>query len=384
MRALKITSTRFKQKTSLCPEKRNLLPIPLRKVLRLANRNNRRSGWSIKSIRSLLFCTVLISVTGCQQSEGPAGDPLVVYCAHDSIYSEEILNQFTEQTGIEVEIRFDTEATKSLGLVQSIIAEAAHPRCDVFWNNEILGTLDLAERGLLQPYKSLNAERIPEKFRSPNGAWTGFGARLRLYIINTDQMDATPEAVEQALQGDLSKMAIAKPLFGTTLTQYSLMWSEMGGDALKEWHHKRTEQGWKIVQGNAVVKNLVADGKCQFGWTDTDDFFLAVDDNKPVAMLPIRTEEGQTICIPNTVSIVKGTNQEKAAQKLIDFLLSEEIELALANSRSRQVPLGTVDESKLPEEVKQLQGWAAEGVPLGGLLEARNECLNWLEEEFLP
>lgn len=206
---------------------------------------------------------------------------------------------------------------------------------------------------------------------------------MRLYIVNTDNMDATEESVNAALEGDLSRMAIAKPLFGTTLTQYSLMWAEMGGDVLQEWHQDRVERGCKIVQGNATVKNLVAEGTCDFGWTDTDDYFLAVDENKPVDMVPIRTEEGKTICIPNTVAIVKGTDQESAAKKLVDFLLSEEIEIALANSRSRQVPLGTVDESKLPEEVKQLQVWATEGAPLEGFLEARNECLGWLEEEFL-
>ncbi|MAT14213.1 MAG: ABC transporter substrate-binding protein, partial [Planctomyces sp.] len=233
------------------------------------------------------------------------------------------------------------------------------------------------------PYKSPNADRIPEKFRSPADEWTGFGGRLRLYIINSDQMEATPAAIDEALKGDLSGMAIAKPLFGTTLTQYAVMWSEMGGDALKAWHQDHTDRGWKIVQGNAVVKNLVASGKCAFGWTDTDDYFLAVDDNAPVDMLPVRTESGRTICIPNTVAIIKGTEREAAAQKLVDFLLSEQIELALANSRSRQVPLGTVDETRLPDQVKQLQGWAAEGAPLNDLLEARNACLKWLEEEFL-
>ncbi|QDU78793.1 putative binding protein component of ABC iron transporter precursor [Polystyrenella longa] len=328
------------------------------------------------------------SLSGCDDAgsdanSSDASDHLVVYCAHDSIYSEEILNRFTKETGIDIDIRFDTEATKSLGLVQSIIAEAEHPRCDVFWNNEILGTLDLAERGLLHAYQSPNADRIPAKFKSTDSTWTGFGGRLRLYIINTNKMEASPESVEEALTGDLSQMAVAKPLYGTTLTQYALMWSEMGGDAVKEWYQQRTKQGWKIVQGNAVVKNLVASGVCEFGWTDTDDYFLAVDDKQPVAMLPIRTEGGQTICIPNTVAIVKGTEQESASQQLVDFLLSPEIELALANSRSRQVPLGTVDETKLPEQVKQLQEWAAEGVPLEGLLKARNECLDWLKEEFL-
>ncbi|MEZ6049085.1 MAG: ABC transporter substrate-binding protein [Planctomycetaceae bacterium] len=313
--------------------------------------------------RSLLFWSVTwlccVMLGGCSSSD----QKLVVYCAHDSIFSENILNKFSDETGIQIDMRFDTEATKSLGLVELIKQEAEHPRCDVFWNNEILGTLDLAEQGLLQAYQSPNAARIPDKFKSPAGTWTGFGARLRLYIINTDLMEATEEAVAETMTGDLSRMAIAKPIFGTTLTQYTLMWSEMGGAELKNWHQQKSSQGWNIVPGNAVVKNQVANGICDFGWTDTDDYFLAVDDKLPVAMLPVRTEQGETICIPNTVAIVKGTTRESDAQKLVDFLLSEKIELELANSRSRQVPLGTVDETQLSQEVKQLQEWAADGAP---------------------
>src|SRR5262245_38892031 len=74
-----------------------------------------------------------------------AREKLVVYCAHDAVFAEAILDDFTRQTGIPVAVKYDTEATKSLGLVEQIIQDGAKPRCDVFWNNEMLGTLDLAE-----------------------------------------------------------------------------------------------------------------------------------------------------------------------------------------------------------------------------------------------
>ena len=38
-------------------------------------------------------------------------DRLVVYCAHDSVYSKEILDRFAAESGIAVEVKFDTEAT---------------------------------------------------------------------------------------------------------------------------------------------------------------------------------------------------------------------------------------------------------------------------------
>src|ERR1041385_6127911 len=83
----------------------------------------------------------------------PSRTSLVVYCAHDSIYADQILRDFERQTGIPVAVRYDTEATKSLGLVELHLREKAHPPCDVFWKNELLGTLQLADEGLLLPYR---------------------------------------------------------------------------------------------------------------------------------------------------------------------------------------------------------------------------------------
>ena len=55
----------------------------------------------------------------------------------------------------------------------------------MFWNNEILNTLRLEEKGLLDVYRSPAAEAYPEMFRSPDGTWHGFAARARVLIVNT-------------------------------------------------------------------------------------------------------------------------------------------------------------------------------------------------------
>ena len=319
---------------------------------------------------------------------GRAGgrDRLVVYCAHDSVYSESILREFQKRSGIAVAPVFDTEATKSLGLVERLIREKDAPRCDVFWNNELLGTMDLAGRGILLQYKGAGYERIPAAFKDPGGLWAGFAARLRVWILNTEaasRIDASAIRTGEGLKGDLSRAAIAKPLYGTTLTHYSVLWDAWGADRLKAWHRDWRERGVREVLGNATVKNLVARGICDVGLTDTDDVFVAYDEGRPVQMEPVRIDGGATICIPNTVAIIKGTRREAGAKRLVDYLLSEECELALANSRSRQVPLGPVDEARLPEEVRELAKWAAKGYPLSSLSRARAECLGWLKREYL-
>ncbi len=71
-----------------------------------------------------------------------------------------------------------------------------------------------------------------------------------------------------------------------------------------------------------------------------------------------------------------------AARKLVDFLLSAETEMALAQSAARQIPLGPVAEP-LPADVEPLATWARAGADLRTLLPARTAVIDWLKSEYL-
>jgi iron(III) transport system substrate-binding protein len=319
-----------------------------------------------------------LTIAGCV---GTDSDALVVYCAHDSVFSQQILDDFTKETGIAVTPRFDTEATKSLGLVNLIIREADAPRCDVFWNNETLGTIDLANRGLTQAYKGTGYDRIPAAFKDPDGQWCGFAARLRVWIVNTDELQPTQNAVEQAFEDRLADFTWAKPLYGTTLTHYCVLWAVEGPSFLKELDAKLRETAVPAAS-NGQTRDLVASGTCAFGWTDTDDYFGAVDAGKTVGMVPVTVGDGRTICIPNSVAIIKGAKHRKTAERLVDYLLSREVELRLAKSESRQIPLGEIGGADLPAEVEQLVPAASKGIDLSQAAAVRGDVLKWLTETY--
>ncbi len=309
-------------------------------------------------------------------------DRLVVYCAHDSVFSEQILRNFEKESGIPVAIRFDTEATKSLGLVELILRERAAPRCDVFWNNEPLGMMEIAQAGALEPYQGSGWQRMPEEFRDPAGLWTGFAARMRVIIRNTDATQGFEPFFQRVKNGSLDRVAMAKPLYGTTRFHYTALWREDAA-ALRARDRDWRARGLRIVSGNAAVKDSVAAGACDYGFTDTDDFFEARDAGKPVAMTPatIPLEGGAAILIPNTVGIIRGTSRRSQAEALVDYLLSARVELALARSGSRQIPLGPVEPDELPPEVRDLAEKSRRHVPLTALDAARKECLAWLKQD---
>ena len=128
-------------------------------------------------------------------------------------------------------------------------------------------------------------------------------------------------------------------------------------------------------------KALVAGGGCEFGFTDSDDYFAALDSGSALFAQPLRID-GRTLCIPNTAAVIAGTGREDLAQELVAHLGSPEVELDLAKSASRQVPLGEVDPGSLPEEVRTLWKWSRDSMDVSSLRVIRSEVLDWLRQEY--
>src|SRR5262245_37690797 len=116
--------------------------------------------------RALLYAlgAVLFLHAGCGRLGG--GREVVVYAALDREFSEPLLQRHGGRAGVRVRAKYDVESTKTVGLTESIIAEAARPRCDLFWNNEILNTLRLKQRGLLAPFHPAHGAAIPDAFKA--------------------------------------------------------------------------------------------------------------------------------------------------------------------------------------------------------------------------
>jgi iron(III) transport system substrate-binding protein len=295
------------------------------------------------SNRILAFLTAVFAA-GLAACGGAAPD-LVVYCAHDQEHAEPLLRRFERETGLRVDIHFDAEANKTVGLVARLRQEASRPLCDVFWNNEAGHSAALAADGLLEPYASPNATSIPTAFKDPNHRWTGFAARARVLIVNTRLADpgeirGWKDLLDPQWRG---KAGLARPLTGTTLTHFAALAQLRGEspllDLARDLAARNASGELDLTSGNAVVMRRVRDGQLVFGWTDTDDFNVAREDGYPVAQVaPDQDDEG-CLLIPNTVAVIKGTQRLPAARKLVDFLLSKDVEAELARSRAAQIPL---------------------------------------------
>ena len=303
-------------------------------------KSERRRLWLCPAI--LAACLISISLRAGRTAD--RADEVVVYTALDQFYSEPLLKQFEEKTGIRVRSRYDTEATKTTGLFNRMVAERRRPRCDVFWNNEVLRTVALKRLGLLQPYKSPSAADIPDDFKDPEGYWTGFAARARVIVYNTTLLTSrtAPQSVAELAEPKWRKRtAIAYPLFGTTATHGAALFALLGDAKARAYFEALKQNDIQVLDGNAQVAKTVARGELAAGLTDTDDVHALRLDGKPVDfILPDQGPDGLgAVLIPNTLALLRDCPHPEAGKKLIDFLLDPSVENALARGRSAQIPV---------------------------------------------
>jgi iron(III) transport system substrate-binding protein len=307
------------------------------------------------------------------------GREVVVYLSIDQVFTEPILRDFERQSGVKVRAVFDTEETKSTGVLNRIVAEAASPRADVFWSGDPVRPYLLIKRGLVSPYRSPNAAAVPPAFKDEGGSWTGGAARARLLLVNKNRVK--PEELPRSVR-DLAdprwkgQTAIANPLFGTTTMHVAALADAWGDEALKGFLGQLKANGCRIASSNGEVKRLVTSGEVAFGLADTDDAAEALRDGAPIEVVYPDQDGLGTLLMPTAVVPLEGPHPEES-RRLVDFLLSTAAEQKLVDAashiplrpdvrppaggkRASEIKSMKVDYSRVADTMERLQPWLRE------------------------
>jgi iron(III) transport system substrate-binding protein len=285
-----------------------------------------------------ILAGILLPVLTRIKSWTKSGQVVIVYAAQDQVYAEPILREFEKDTGIKVRAVYDSEAVKTAGLANRLLAEKNHPQCDVFWGNEEMRTRQLAAQGV---------------FRKTNG-WAAFGYRSRRIVINANFVlransenpspSLRPPSPRQAGRGQgegsitpvvapnsllkltneiwRGKVAFAFPQFGTTATHFQALRQLWGEERWLAWCRALAGNNPFIVDGNSVVVKFVARSEAWIGLTDSDDIAAGQREGFPIAALP-HTDE--SLLIPNTVAVIRNAPHPANAQKLFEYLQRREV-----------------------------------------------------------
>jgi len=287
----------------------------------------------------VLFFSVLPS---CKQNPNRSQKQVVLYCSVDQSIAEPIIAEFEKQTDIKVLARFDTEASKTVGLVQRIRAEAVRPVADVFWSSEVFHTIRLARERLLVRYSSDQTKRWPTRFADPNGHWYGFALRGRVIAYNTKRVSSNdaPHLLEDLLDNKWEGLLVmATPGFGTTGGDVASWFAHYGSRRAKKILQLLKANRIRLVDGNSTAVRMVATGQADICLTDTDDVYAAQRNGWPVSMNYLNQGGDGSLVIPNTAAAIKGGPHPEQAKVLMDFLLSEQLEQMLAATDSHNCPV---------------------------------------------
>ncbi len=283
-----------------------------------------------------------------------ANQVVVVYVSEDQIFAAPILEDFQKETGIKVKAVYDTEESKSTGVMNRLIAEKNNPQADVYWANEVVRAEVLKGKGVSASYASPNAAEIPAAFKDPEGYWTGFSARARVFLVKKG-LNEKPSSINAYTNGRWKgRGVIANPIFGTT-TDYvaalSLLW---GNDRAQSFMNQMKENQVKVASSNGESADLVTSGEFDFSLVDSDDVVNRIKQGKAVEMdVPDQGKDGiGSLILPNAVVLIKNSPHPEQARKLIDYLLSRETERKLAFADCAQIPLHPGVET--PPEVPRL------------------------------
>ena len=338
---------------------------------------------------------VALTIVAAACSKAPAPDEVVLYTSSDDFLARPIVDRFERETGIKVRMVGDTEATKTTGLVERLLAERDKPKADVWWSNEMLGTAALARAGLFEPFTPECAkdfrEGWPADQADPFGLWYGIALRARVIAFNTNRIEASraPRRLRD-LTGPRYKglVGMARPQFGTARSQMAAIVAADGEAALRAWLTAMKANGVRLYDGNSSVVRALALGEIEVGLTDTDDALAGRASGGPVDFVfeavdePVGSEAGLAsrgpLLIPNTVAVLRDRPHAANGLRLADFLLSAAVEEMLAASDSRNWPLRpsareVVGASPLP---------SAFSPPANLLLEAREKSDAVVREVF--
>jgi len=328
--------------------------------------------------RGVLVAAAVLLCFACKRG----ANEVVVYTSVDQPFSEPIFKEFEKRSGMKVLAVYDTEETKSTGVVNRLIAEARQPQADVFLSGDPVRPFLLIKRGLVQPYPSPAAASVPAHFRAPDGTWTGSAARARILLVNKEKVSAAemPKSVRDlAAPRWKGQTALANPLFGTTTMHVAALFGAWGEDKGRAFLDDLKTNQVRIASSNGEVKRLITAGEVAFGLCDTDDAAEALHDGAPVEVVYPDQDGIGTLVMPTAVVLMKGPHPD-AGQALVDWLVSAEVDKRMAELAAHmplradiQVPgvrsassfrSMQVDYARLGDEMERIQPWLRQWVGL--------------------
>ena len=191
-----------------------------------------------------------LGLTGCAATE----ESLTLYSGRKESLVQPLIDQFTTDTGIQVEVRYaGTSETAAL-----ILEEGENTNADVFFGvgGAALGALSRA--GIFIELDQELLTQVPARFRSADNDWIGTSGRARILVYNQQTVDEIPESVMEFAGPEWAQRIAIAPSYGSFQAFVTAMRVIEGDDATLEWLKAMNDQALIFNKDEEVMEAVEA------------------------------------------------------------------------------------------------------------------------------
>lgn len=294
---------------------------------------------------------MLVFISGCTTNDQ---EEVVVYSARNEQFVQELLDQFEDDTGIEVIALHGAEPLQ-------IMEERDNVQADVYISNDLgaLGYLD--QEGLLQGHDFDGIDSIPSDFRAEDNAYFAISARARGFIYNENLIDRDemPTRAEDLFDPEWAEVengyAITRGGNGGMISHVSALRYEWGDERTSEWIDSIQAHAEGIYEGHGDIRRAVGEGQHAFGLVNNYYFHqqLLEPDNNDVGFIYLDQGEDDMGAVANAAGagLVDGGPNSENAITFMEWLLEPDNQVQFVGE-SLELLINAEYGASYPEEVE--------------------------------
>lgn len=269
-----------------------------------------------------LILLIALPVSAQDAEQVPlSGETLTVYSGRSESLIAPILQQFTDETGVQVQVRYGNTAE----MAAVILEEGDNSPADVYIAQDAGALGALAQEGRLMPLPSDILARVPAEFRSDDGLWVGLSGRARVLVYNTELLTEAdlPASILDLANPEWAGRVGWAPTNASFQAHVTAMRLLLGDDAVRSWLESMVANGAIPYDGNTAVVQAVIDGEVQVGLVNHYYLYGFLADNPDVPAVNYYFPGGDPGALVNVAGagIVSTSDHPGLAQRLILYLL---------------------------------------------------------------
>ena len=300
---------------------------------------------------------------------------ITVYSGRQEDLVEDLFEQFEEETGITVDVRYGDSAE----LAATIAEEGDNTPADVFFAQDAGSLGSVSGEGLLEELSAETLERVDERFRDPESRWVGTSGRVRVVVYNTDELseDELPDSIWDYADSEWQGRIGFAPTNASFQAMVTAMRLDAGDEQTREWLEAIVANDPHLYENNIATVEATAAGEVDVGFVNHYYLYghLQEQPDDPVDNHYLEAGDAGALVNVAGAGILASTDKPGMAQQLVDYLLADGQEYFATETDEYPLVEGVESDNELPP-LTDLHGPDVELGALGGELEATIELLN--------